>query len=220
MKCHIITAALAVAFAAPLCAQDPAAKAPTAEKEAPFPNNVLQQAIANMSQLKGYHVKAELTTPVGKAGLEGDLGVGALSLKGQDPRGNSKLRVAVGGVFYLSTDGGATWKTGEAADKGNTILFSRLVTGPIEPSIKVWEKAEFKASEEKIDGEDLLRVEKPASGKEPAAIFWLVKEPEIKGTIFVRKASMVIAADDGDFPIVVTYTKLNSPAEIKAPIVK
>jgi hypothetical protein len=196
------------------------AQAPAAAKEKPFGNTVLEQALANMSRLKGYHVSAELTTPIGKAKLVGDLGVGALSIKGEDPRGNTRLRVVVDENFYLSADEGKTWKSGAEAERDKTILFSKLLTGPVDHGMKFWEKGEFKAIEEKVDGEDLLHLEKAANGKEPATHFWLVREPEMENAIFVRKASMTIAADDGDFPITVTYTKLNKPAEIKAPITK
>ena len=222
MKRVLITTALSFACATFALAQDPAVKAPAGagEKEKSFANAVLEQALNNMSHLKGYHIKAEITTPAGKAGLEGDLGVGAMSLKGQDPRGNTKLRIAADENFYLSTDNGATWKSGAAAETESTILFSRMITGPIDLGLKIWEKSEFTAKEEKIDGEDVLHLEKPAAGKEPAVQFWIVREPDLQNAVFVRKVSMTISASDGDFPVVVTYTKLNNPAEIKVPVVK
>lgn len=220
MNHRLIATIIALSVAALLPAQDPAAKPAAGEKERPFTQAILEQALKNMASLKGYHIDAEITTPVGKAKLEGDLGVGALSLKGQDPRGNTRLRIAVDEKFFFSPDGGKTWKTGADADQANTIFFSRLITGPVDHGLKIWEKGEFKATEEKVNNEELLHLEKPAAGKEPAAHFWLVREPSMDNAVFVRKVSITIAADDGDFPVTVTYTKLNQPAGIKAPVVK
>lgn len=197
------------------------AQAPETKKdEKNFANAILERALSNMAQLKGYHVEAEITTPAGKAKLTGDLGVGTLSLKGEDVKGNTKLRVVVDETFYLSADGGQTWKTGEQADRGSTIVFSQLITGPIDAGLKIWEKGDFQAMEEKLGKEDALHVEKPAKGKEPAVHFWIVREPKLENAVFIRKASMVIAAEDGDFPVTSTYTSLNEPAEIKAPVGK
>lgn len=215
----LLTAAALTGFGF-LNAQDPAAKAAPAEAEKPFPVAILEQALNNMGRIGGYHVEAVIEIGGGKATLSGDLGVGTLSFKGDDGRGNKKLRILADKQFFLSTDGGATWKTGADADKQSTIFLSNIVTGPVEPSLKVWEKGEFKAEEEKVDGEDLLHVSKEAKGKEPAAHFWIVREPKLDNAVFIRKASVTIAADDGDFPITVTYTKLNEPGEIKAPVVK
>lgn len=210
----------AVALTGLLHAQDPAAKASAAEKEKPFPVAILEQALNNMARLEGYHIEAVIEAGGTKATLSGDLGVGTLSFKGDDGRGNKKLRILADKQFFLSTDGGATWKTGADADKESTIFLSRIVTGPIEPGLKIWEKGEFKTTEEKVNEEDLLHIEKPANGKEPPAHFWIVREPKLGDAVFIRKASVMIAADDGDFPITVTYTKLNEPGEIKAPEVK
>lgn len=201
--------------AAPARAQAPAAApAPATEKPLSKPNQLLRTALLNMSRLTSYHVAAELRAGAAKPTLEGDLGEGTLSLRGNDGRGNIRQRRVAGGKFYISNDDGKSWA--EDTEKQATIMLSNLITGPVSPELKIWEKGEFVATEVTEGGENLLLVEKPATGKEPAAQFWLVKDEKL-GAIFIRKASMVIAADDGEFPITVTYTKLNEPVSITAP---
>lgn len=178
---------------------------------------ILESAIKNMATLKSYHVEAELDTKAGKATLKGDLGPGTLHFFGQDPQGVRKQRIVANQTFFLSTDEGKTWKTGEEADQDGTIFLSQVITGPVSPEIKIWTRGRFQAKEEKVGGETLLRIEKPASGKEPASIFWVSKEAGFADAFFVRKSTLTIDSEAGEFPVTVTYTKFNEPVEIKAP---
>ena len=197
---------------------------PKMDDKIPDEKALLEMGLKNMARLRGFHIEASIDTPAGPASLSGDLGDGTLSIKGTDPKGNQKLRVVVAGEFYLSTDGGKTWKTGADAEKDYTILFSNLLTAPIDPSLEPWKQGEFKSIEETIDGEELLHIVKPAAGKDAAADYWLCKEPDLEKSldgppVFLRKVHIIVAADDGDFPITVTYSNLTKPVEIKAPVV-
>lgn len=193
------------------------AAAPAAEAETPYPASVLENAVSSMANLSSYHVSLEITTPAGKATSEGDLGAGTLSLKGTDAAGVKKERIVVGEKFFLSVDGGKTWKTGDAADRDGTLFLSSVITGPISPDLKVWKQGTFEATEVEEGGETLLKVEKPAKGKEPALTFWLSLEKKFDNAVFVRKAAVSLDTEAGFLPVTVTYTKFDEPVEIKAP---
>lgn len=206
----------------------PAAKTkpakPTKEKEEAEEQSDEQKALGialeNTSSLPGYHIEAVINTPAGKAILSGDLGVGSISLNCTDVKGVKKKRIVADKQFFLSDDGGKTWKTGDEAEKDITIMFSTLLTAPIQPSEDLLKETTFTSKEEKLGEETVLHIEKPAKGKSAAANYWLCKEPAMKYAVFIRKVSVTIAADDGEFPITVTYSKFDEPAEIKAPTVK
>ncbi len=198
---------------APASAAEPAKPAEGGEDNS-WTSGALKSAITNMSGLSSFHVSAEIQIAGNKPTLEGDLGEGTVSFRGNDGKGNIRQRRVVGSKFYISLDDGKTWA--EDKEKNSTIFLSNVVTGPISPQVKVWEKAVFKPSEVKLGDEDTLLLEKPAQGKEPAARYWLVKDEKLGG-LFIRKVSMTIAADDGDFPVTVTYTKLGVPVTITAP---
>lgn len=174
--------------------------------------------------MKGYQFDAVLDTPAGKATLKGAMGPGTLEMHGTDPKGAKKTRVVVGEDFFLSTDGGQTWKTGAEADGDSTLLFYNVVTGPVNPELKIWENAEFTGTEEEVDGETLLHLVKPAKGdEEPAVHYWLCRIPEFAEQlqavpVFVRKAQIVLSTDIGDLPTTVTYTKQGEAVDIKAPV--
>lgn len=222
MKNILTSLALLALLAMPASAQEktPAAAPAVPAAPEPPPNVLLEAAIKNMATLKSYHVHAELLTKAGTATLDGDLGPGTLHLHGQDPQGVRKQRLVAEQTFYLSSDAGKTWQTGGEADQDGTIFLSKLVTGPIAPEIKIWDKGKFFGTDEKAGTETLLKVEKPAAGKEPAATFWLVKEPSFDQAWFVRKVTVTIDSEAGEFPITVTYTKFNAPVVIKAPTVE
>lgn len=205
---------------ATLAANAQNATPPAAAKEVPFGNKVLEQALHNNARLSSFHASAEITTPIGKATLDGDLGEGTLSFSGKDAKGVRKKRIVADNKFFLSADDGKTWKTGGDADRDGTIFLSNVVTGPLTLELKIWEKGQFEAKEEKLGDEEVLRVEKPAKGKEPAVTFWLAREEKFKNAVFVRKVNMIITSEAGDLPVAVTYTKLNDPVTITAPAVK
>lgn len=199
-----------------LPAQDPAPQSTATTEE----GRVLERALQNMSRLKGYHVEAIIKGSAGQAKMSGDLGEGALSLRITDPKGNVSQRVVVNGQFYLSKDGGKTWKTGAESEREISILFSNLLTMPLSPKGEPWKAGNFTGKEVTVNGETLLHLEKPAAGKEPAINFWICREKDLSNQIFVRRLSMVVSATDGEFPIDVTYTDLTKPVNIKAPVGK
>lgn len=194
------------------------------EIKLPKENQILGAALTNMSRLKGFHAEAVIAGTGGKATMSADLGEGSVSIIGKDPKGNVKHRIAVAGKFYLSADGGKTWKTGDEADKENTILFSNLITSPVAPRDELVQKSEWTSKEEIIEGEELLHLNKAAKGKEAGADYWVAHEESFKKDLehpfFIRKAVVVIAADDGDFPLTITYTKLSTPPVVKVPATK
>lgn len=207
---------LCLGFWAPLGAQSPVPESAPAQAR-PVANKVLDDALRNMERLRGMHVDARIQTPRGPAKVAGDLGQGALELTVTFPNGSARKRVLVDKQFYLSSDGGKTWKTGKEAESEFTIFFSNVLTRPITPS-EAWQLAKFNAREVVVDGETLLHLEKPAQGKEHAVNFWLCKEPELGGQVFVRRLTMTVAASDGEFPLDVTYSRLSKTVTIKAPI--
>lgn len=236
----IITTALLAAIVMPLQADDkkkakpqPAAEKPDAGKpktteEKPAAEGkaelskeqaVLKEALENHSRLKGFHVEVELKTPEGKATMSGSLGEGALSLLCTDVKGVKKKRVVAGGEFYLSADDGKTWKTGDEAEKDYTLLFNNIITAPVQMQEEIV-KGAFTGQEEKLNGEDVLHLERPAKGKEAAIHFWLCKEPEMKNLIFLRKAELIVSGTDLELPATITYSKLTEPVKIEAPDAK
>ncbi len=200
----------------------PAAKeeAKPAETEEPALTKeqaALKQALENHGKLPGYHVDVVLKTPKGNATLKGALGTGSLSLEGTDVAGKKKKRVVTGGEFYLSEDDGKTWKTGDDADKQSTRLFSNIITAPMQMKDGIIKEGGLTAKEEKLDGEDVLHIEKPAKGEAAAVHFWICKEPKLKDATFVRKAELTVSGDDLELLATITYSKLAEPVEIKAP---
>jgi hypothetical protein len=181
---------------------------------------VLQQALSNMAKLRGYHVDAELRTPAGKASLGGDLGEGAISLTVTEVNGAKKQRIVADGEFYLSIDGGKTWKTGDEADKESTVMLSSIITAPVQMREQLVAGGGFSVKEVEIKGEKLLHVEKPAKDAEPGVQFWLCREPKLKDQVYVRKVSLTVSATDMELPVIITYTSLANPAEIKPPVKK
>lgn len=241
---------LLAAVAAPLSAQEskakkkpaaekPAADKPAADKPAPEKKpagkeekpadkeepkmtkeqSILKQALENHSRLPGYHVDVVLKTPAGNATLTGALGTGSLFLKGTDVAGKKKTRIVSGGEFYLSEDDGKTWKKGADADKESTLLFNNIITAPMLMRDGLL-KEELTAKEEKLDGEDVMHIEKPAKDKAAAVHFWICVEPSLQNSTFIRKAQLVVSGDDIELLATITYSKLGEPGEIKAPEAK
>lgn len=213
----LAASALLLASTAPLSAQAPATGAQAAPTR-PVASKVLEDALNNMSRLRGFHVDAIIVTPIGKAKVDGDLGQGSLAISVTLPSGKSKQRVLVDKQFYLSADAGKTWKTGKDAESDFTIFFSNVLTTPIDPRSEIWNKATFNVREVTVNGETLLHLEKPAQGKEHAVNYWLCKEPELNGQVFVRRLTMTVAASDGEFPLDVTYSRLAKTVSITAPV--
>ena len=186
------------------------------EKELTKEQSVLKTALENHARLKGFHVDAVLKTGAGNATLSGALGAGSLSLECTEVTGAKKKRVVTGGVFYLSTDDGKTWKKDDAAYKQSTLLFNNIITAPMQMADSIVKEA-LTAKEEKLDGEDVLHIEKPAAGKSAAVHFWICREPKLDNMTFIRKAEITVAGDDLELLATITYSKLSEPVEIKAP---
>lgn len=180
---------------------------------------VLKEAFENHNRLLGFHVDVEVKTPGGKATMSGEIGQGSLSLLCTSPKGEKKKRVVAGGEFYLSTDDGKTWLRGDAADKEATLICNNIITAPDKLQEEIL-KGQFTVKEEKLHGEDVLHLEKPARDKEAAVHFWLCREPEMKNMVFLRKVELIISGSDMELPATITYSKLTVPVTIKAPDVK
>lgn len=217
-------AAFCMAVSTPaLSAQEGKKSAREAAPEKPAPagedasgNDLLKTAITVMSGLTSYHVSGTFTAGGATATLTGDFGVGAVDLRVKGFDKKTTFRRAVKDKFFISEDSGKTWKEDPANDM--TILFSNIVTVPLSAESKAWEQGEFKiVGEEKIGKEDVLHVQKPKEGESEAMDFWLARDKKLG--LVVRRASLVIAANDGDFPVVMTYTKLNEPLTVAAPAV-
>jgi pyruvate/2-oxoglutarate dehydrogenase complex dihydrolipoamide acyltransferase (E2) component len=195
---------------------EPAAEKPAAEAKLSKEQSALQKALENHGRLKGFHVEVTLKTPQGPATLSGALGAGSLSLDCTDVKGVKKKRIVTGGVFYLSDDGGKTWKKDDAAEKETTLLFNNIITAPIQLAEELV-KSDYTSKEEKLNGEDVLHLEKPAKGSEAAVHIWLCREPEMKNMTFLRKVDMIVSGTDLELPATIVYSKLTEPVKITAP---
>lgn len=176
-------------------------------------NELLATAAATMSGMTSYHAEGTITAGKAKASLKGDFAQGAVDMVVKGFDGKTTHRRAIGESFWISEDG-KTWK--EDAEPGMTATLSSIVTAPIGADMKPWEQGEFKiVGEEKVGEEETLHIQKPAAGDDAAMDFWLAP---VEGVgLVVRKASLTVAASDGDFPITFTYTKLNAKMKIEAP---
>src|SRR6187200_1313330 len=167
-----------------------------------------------MSGLTAYHASGTFSAGDGKATINGDFGVGTVDMQVLGFDGKTTFRRAVKDKFFLSHDSGKTWQ--EDAEKDMTSLLSLAVTSPLSVAHKIWEKGQFTTvGMEKLGNENVVHLRKPLKGEEPAMDFWVATDTGIGPVI--RKASFVITADDGEFPVVMTYSKLNEPVEITAP---
>lgn len=209
-------------------AAKPAAEKPAAKEEAKpeedgakltKEQSALQSALENHGRLKGFHVEGVLKTAEGNATLTGALGEGALSLDCTDVMGVKKKRLVTGGVFYLSSDGGKTWKSGDDAEKETTLLFNNIITAPLALAEKIV-PGDWTAKEEKLGGEDVLHLTKPAKGKEAGMDVWLCREPEMNNMVFLRKVTLVVSGDDLELTASITYSKLTESVKITAPVEK
>jgi hypothetical protein len=194
--------------------------AETAEVKLTKEQSILKQALDNHSRLNGYHVDVVLKTPGGNATLTGALGNNSLSLLGTDVKGVKKKRVVTEGEFYLSEDDGKTWKKGDDAEKDATLLFNNIITAPVQMKEGIIKEATLTMKEEKLNGEDVLHIEKPAKDKAAAVHFWICKEPEMKNMTFIRKAELVVSGTDLELLATITYSKLTEPVKIETPDAK
>ena len=208
----LVTTSAAQADDKPAKAAAPAKKQP-AEKTTRG-NDMLKRAVTVMSGLTGYHASGTFSAGGGKATISGAFGVGTVDMQVQGFDGKTVFRRAVKDKFFISHDTGKTWQ--EDSNKDMTSLLSIAVTSPLSATNKLWEQGDFAiVGGEKIEKEDVVHLQRPAKGEEPAMDFWLAKDAGLG--LIIRKASFVIAADDGEFPVVLTYSELNEPVEIAAP---
>ncbi|MBP7948549.1 MAG: hypothetical protein KA004_02755 [Verrucomicrobiales bacterium] len=178
--------------------------------------SVLKTALENHARLKGFHVDVVIKTDEGSATLKGALGEKSLALDCTDVKGVKKQRVVAGGEFFLSLDGGKTWQTGKNAEKETTLIFNNIITAPLALSKELL-KGDYTATEEKLDGEEVLHLEKPAKGKNAAMNIWLCRERNVNNMIFLRKVEMIVSGDGLDLPATIVYSKLSEPVKIDAP---
>ncbi len=197
----------------------PAAPVPESEKPAEKQvsgNELLKTAVTAMSDLKSYHAGGTFSAGERTATISGDFGVGTVDMQVLGFDGKIAFRRGVKDKFFISHDSGKSWEEDPAKDM--TSLLSLAVTSPLNVKNKLWEQGEFEVvGGEKLDEEEVLHLQKPASDNEPAMDFWLAKDAKLG--LVIRRASFVISADDGDFPVVMAYTDLNKPAEIAAPVI-
>lgn len=195
----------------------PATSAPEKEKPAEAKtsgNELLKTAVTAMSSLTSYHAAGTFSAGDRTATISGDFGVGAVDMQVLGFDGKIAFRRAVKDKFFVSHDSGKSWR--EDATKDMTSLLSLAVTSPLSAANKLWEQGEFKVlGGEKLEDEEMLHLQKSANGEEPAMDFWLAKDAKLG--LVIRRASFVISADDGDFPVVMAYTDLNRPVKIAAP---
>lgn len=199
--------------------EKPAGEEKETKKELTKEQTILKTALENHAKLTGFHIHAVLKTPAGDATLTGSLGQGSLSLDCTDVKGVKKKRLVAGGEFYLSEDDGKTWKSGDDADRDATLLFNNIITAPVQMQAGILEE-KFTAKEEKLDGETVTHIEKPAKGESAAVHFWICKEPKLNNTPLLRKAQLAVSGDDLEIQATITYSKFTDPVEIKAPEVK
>jgi hypothetical protein len=195
-------------------AKESDAKKSPPEEQKVDPNELLRRAVTTMSGLTSYHASGTFSAGGGTATLGGDFGVGSVDMQVKGFDRKTTFRRGVKDGFWISHDSGKSWQVDPANEM--TALLSTVVTAPLNAESKAWEQGKFKiVGEEKIGKEDVLHIQKPKEGDSAAMDFWLAKDEKLG--LVVRKANLVIAATDGEFPVEMTYTKLNVPVKIEAP---
>lgn len=180
----------------------------------PTGNDLLKEAVVAMSKLRSYHAAGSFSIAERKATLSGDFAVGAVDLQVLGFDGKIAFRRALKDKFWISHDSGKTWEVDSAEQM--TALLSVAVTSPLSAEHKIWEQGEFAiVGGEKIGEEEVLHIQKKEKAKEAAMDFWLAKDPKLG--LVIRRASFVIASDDGEFPVVMAYSELNEPVSIAEP---
>lgn len=189
------------------------AKEKPAEKK-PTGNDLLKEAVTAMSKLRSYHAAGSFSIAEKKATLSGDFAVGAVDIQVLGFDGKIAFRRALNDKFWISHDSGKTWEKDSAEQM--TALLSVAVTSPLSVEHKIWDQGEFTiVGGEKLGDEEVLHVQKKEKAKEAAMDFWLAKDPKLG--LVIRRASFVIASDDGEFPVVMAYSELNEPVNIVDP---
>ncbi len=180
----------------------------------PTGNDLLKEAVIGMSKLRSYHAAGSFSIAEKKATLSGDFAVGAVDIQVLGFDGKIAFRRALNDKFWISHDSGKTWEKDTAEQM--TALLSVAVTSPLSVEHKIWEQGEFTiVGGEKLGDEEVLHVQKQEKAKEAAMDFWLAKDPKLG--LVIRRASFVIASDDGEFPVVMAYSELNEPVNIVDP---
>ena len=189
------------------------AKSVPAENE-PGGNDLLRIAVTAMSGLTSYHAAGTFSAGGKKATISGEFAVGAVDMQVLGFDGKIVFRRALKDKYWISHDSGKTWQ--EDTAKEMTTLLSLAVTSPMNADRKIWEQGAFAVvGGEKLGDEEVLHLQRIAREKEPAMDFWLAKDAKLG--LIIRRASFVITAGDGDFPVVMAYSNFNEPVKITAP---
>ncbi|MDQ3650401.1 MAG: hypothetical protein M3458_09060 [Acidobacteriota bacterium] len=119
----------------------------------------------------------------------------------------------IGSDTYTTSDGGETWYRNVNRD---VAMLSQMVTGPVDPSIKLADQGTVKIiGTEDIDGTSATRL--LVAAKSPVDV-WIADEPRVGKVI--RKIRLIITSDEGiDFDTTIIYSDFNKRLDIHAPTI-
>lgn len=180
---------------------------------------LLNEALGSMRKVVSYHAKADLTIDGQKidnrrkAHIEGDFGAhgGAYTVVGFD--GKQTKIIVIGSNTYTTSDGGETWYRNVNRD---VAMLSQIVTGPVDPSIKLADQGTVKIiGTEDVDGTSATRL--LVAAKSPVDV-WIADEPRVGKVI--RKIRLIITSDEGiDFDTTIIHSDFNKRLDIHAPTI-
>lgn len=171
---------------------------------------LLDKAFQNMASLPSYEVRAEFRAGEKRAKMEAALTLEAAEIRLTGFDGVVQLRLAGRDGFWMSSDGGKTWRVDSDHETATGLL--RTLTAPVDPGFKVTGQHEFVlAGEEVIDGEKLIRVRSREATVEAPLDYWILIS---KAGPVVRRAEVIL--NFGELPAVakLTYTRLGRPVQI------
>lgn len=180
---------------------------------------LLNEALGNMGKAISYHAKADLTINGRKTGsglkahIEGDFGARTSAYTAVGFDGKETKIIVIGSDTYTTSDGGKTWHKNVNRD---VAMLSEMVTGPVDPRLKLAEQGVVKViSTEDVDGTSTTRLQ--VAAKSPVDV-WIVNDPQVGKMI--RKIRLIITSDDGiDFDATVVYSDFDKQLDIKAPTI-
>jgi len=174
------------------------------------PNQLVKSAFETMQKLSSYKAYADLAVGNRRARIEAEVGIGkvAISMLGFD--GKRSRNIITNQEFFLSTDEGKTWK--KDTEKYGLLRYN-LISGVLEPSIKLHQQGEWKViGKETIEAVETLHLRLFA----PSLIDIWVAEDAALGS-YVRRVHVIVEGNDGELDNTVTYFDLNQPVNIVVP---
>ncbi len=172
---------------------------------------LLMEALTTMRSLKSYHAEAELQTPAGSARIAGDFGVGKVDFTIFRGDGLRTRHIVVGPEGRASSDDGKTWGPD---NQQIGAAMSSVITAPLSSSMALADQGTISMDgTETVDGVRIQRVR--VMTPSPTTV-WIEETPGM-GKV-VRKISLLVTSNDGQYDTTIRYSELNKPLEIGLPM--